>query len=264
MRLRTTAPPILRVIVKPKRAPSTRTGASGTGTGRRRPSMMKIGVTQRAPPRTRLNSAGRLSVWIFMCRRLAGASPRPPRPPQSCLWHPRHSTRGTATPDGPVLARSGREALATLGPAPREHAHAADRRHPLPETVAAFANEPARLVSPLHVSISVVIPVLRRLAPNRDRIVVSAGRADRAHALPAATASPTAVPTTKARTAARRTWSGTPTRHGDRRRAVTGSPAYRCHERARQRWRGCCRPAGATAHAPITAAHISGRPFKCG
>ena len=56
---------------------------------------------------------------------------------------------------------SGRKPLAPLGPAARQHACTTDRRHPLAESVAALAHEPARLIGPFHVSLSVTTRALR-------------------------------------------------------------------------------------------------------
>ncbi len=57
---------------------------------------------------------------------------------------------------------SGRKALATLGPAARDDAGSTHCRHPLAKPMATLAHEPARLISPLHVSLSVAI---WRMAP---------------------------------------------------------------------------------------------------
>lgn len=64
--LRTTAPPTLRVIVKPNRAPELQAPSSAGFSGRRRPSIMNKGQAHRTPPRTRLNCDGRFRVSIAM------------------------------------------------------------------------------------------------------------------------------------------------------------------------------------------------------
>jgi hypothetical protein len=62
--------------------------------------------------------------------------------------------------------RSGGQPLAPLRPTARKHAHAANGRHALAEAMAALANEPARLVGPFHVSISVANTAIWRQAPS--------------------------------------------------------------------------------------------------
>ncbi len=69
MRLRTTAPPTLRVIVKPKRGPGvSRPSLRSSSAARRRPSITNNGPAHRTPPRTRLNCDGRFRVSIFITR----------------------------------------------------------------------------------------------------------------------------------------------------------------------------------------------------
>lgn len=99
-------------------------------------------------------------------RRATGTSPCAPlvqltrqghsKPPLSTeATRPTDATRPTAQEARPHSGRLCRQPLPALGPATRENAQPTHRRHPLTEAMAAFANEPARLISPLHVSISV-------------------------------------------------------------------------------------------------------------
>lgn len=142
-----------------------------------------------------------------------------------------------------VQQRSGGKPLAPLGPAPGQHPHAADGRHPLPEAVAAFAHEPARLISPLHVSFSVpVAESLDASHPQRPcrRLVPCRAAADRTNwpqpqllALPAVgnqgqqTRQTPILPDVRAASRILRC----------RGRPFTGSTAYRCRRRPRQRLR---------------------------
>ena len=128
MRLRSTAPPSFFVTVKPKRGPSEAdaAGVLSRPAARGRVSSTKEGVANRAPPLTLRNSALFLSVSI--------ATATPPREAMQ------------AASRRPL----GRQALAPLGPAARDHFDAAGGRHAGAEAVPALAHELAGLIGPFH------------------------------------------------------------------------------------------------------------------
>ena len=134
MRLRSTALPTWRVTVKPNR------GLALAGCGRRPrrcapwPRARTPAVAQRAPLRTRRNSARRFSVVT------PGVAPFAAFARALAIGHP-------SLP----AAVSRRQALAALGAPPRHDRAAAGGCHALAETMPALAHELARLIGPFHV-----------------------------------------------------------------------------------------------------------------
>src|SRR5262245_53917975 len=163
MRLRSTALPICRVTVKPKRGFGCSAGPPPASRSRSLASSTKAGPAHRAPLRTRRNSARLFSVVT------PGVVPLVAFARALAMGHPSLPARISC-----------REALAALGTAPGHDPAATGRGHALAETMPALAHELARLIGPFHVGSPLTSKPLQGKRLEIEGLGRAGGKAERA------------------------------------------------------------------------------------